>query len=222
MKPRIWMPAAILAAGLFGGSFLLAALDSRPITTQDISGAENLFGLSFSDAKRDSMLEGLVEQRGNYEKLRSLPLANAVPPALVFDPRPPGASYIFPQVEPRFAPARVLPVPGNLEELAYASIGELGALLRTRKVTSVQLTNMYLGRLKKYGPALECVVTLTEALAMKQAERADRELAAGKDRGLLHGIPYGAKDLFATAGDDELLLTPSTVMLSHQSGSQVL
>jgi len=199
LKPST-VPVAIVVAGLFGASFLVAALDSRPIAAGDIAGAENLFALSFSDAKRDSMLEGLAEQRGNYENLRKVPLANSVPPALLFDPRPPGATYYFAQVEPKFTAARTLEVPANLEELAYASIGELGALLRARKVTSVQLTNMYLGRLKKYGPELECVVTITEALAMKQAEQADRELGAGKDRGPLHGIPYGAKDLLATAG----------------------
>ena len=204
MRPRTWKPvalfSAILAASLFGGSFLAASLDSRPIAVPDISGAENLFGLSFTGAKRDSMLEGLIEHRANYEKLRAVSIPNSVAPALVFDPRPPGTTYFFAQVEPRFAPSVAGQVPENLEELAYASVGELGALLRAHKVTSVQLTTMYIGRLKKYGPALECVVTLTGELAMKQAERADREMAAGKDRGPLHGIPYGAKDLLATAG----------------------
>ena len=91
-------------------------------------------------------------------------------------------------------------VPKTLEEVAFYSIGQLSELIRTRKVTSQQLTTMYLGRLKKYGPKLECVVTLTEELAMKQAKQADREIAKGRYRGPLHGIPYGAKDLLAVKG----------------------
>src|SRR5262249_43143096 len=90
--------------------------------------------------------------------------------------------------------------PENLEDVAYWSIGELAALIKSRQVTSEELTKMYLARLKKYGPRLECVITLTEDLALEQARRADRELAAGKYRGLLHGLPYGAKDLLATKG----------------------
>jgi Asp-tRNA(Asn)/Glu-tRNA(Gln) amidotransferase A subunit family amidase len=90
--------------------------------------------------------------------------------------------------------------PRDLEELAFASVGRLAALIRTRKVTSVELTEMYIGRLKKYGPVLHCVITLTQDRAMEQARRADAELASGLYRGPLHGIPYGAKDLLATKG----------------------
>ncbi|MGH7457039.1 MAG: amidase, partial [bacterium] len=79
-------------------------------------------------------------------------------------------------------------------------VGDLAELIRTRRVTSTQLTQMYLDRLKKYGPKLECVVTLTEERALEQARRADEEIAAGKYRGPLHGIPYGAKDLLAAKG----------------------
>ena len=88
----------------------------------------------------------------------------------------------------------------NLEELAFASVAQLAELIRTRQVNSTELTKMYLSRLKEHGPTLECVVTLTEDLALKQAARADREIAAGKYRGPLHGIPYGAKDLLAVKG----------------------
>ena len=91
-------------------------------------------------------------------------------------------------------------MPDKIEDLAFYSVRQLAELIRTKKITSVQLTRMYIDRLKKYGPKLECVVTLTESLAIAQAERADAEIAAGKYRGLLHGIPYGAKDLLATKG----------------------
>ena len=90
--------------------------------------------------------------------------------------------------------------PANIEDLAFAPVTTLAPLLRAGKVTSTELTQMYLARLKKYGPRLHCVITLTEELALAQAKRADAEIAAGRYRGPLHGIPYGAKDLLATKG----------------------
>jgi Asp-tRNA(Asn)/Glu-tRNA(Gln) amidotransferase A subunit family amidase len=90
--------------------------------------------------------------------------------------------------------------PANLDDLAFLPVTALSELVRTKKVTSVELTRMYLSRLKKYGPRLECVITLTENLGLSQARRADEEIAAGRYRGPLHGIPWGAKDLLATKG----------------------
>ncbi|MBM3297359.1 MAG: amidase, partial [Candidatus Aminicenantes bacterium] len=79
-------------------------------------------------------------------------------------------------------------------------VTKLAALLRARKITSTELTQLYLDRLKTYGPRLECVITLTEELALEQARRADAEISAGRYRGPLHGIPWGAKDLLSTKG----------------------
>jgi Asp-tRNA(Asn)/Glu-tRNA(Gln) amidotransferase A subunit family amidase len=98
------------------------------------------------------------------------------------------------------SPARKLQAPADLEELAFWPLRDLAELIRTRKITSAALTEMYIGRLKKYGAKLECVITLTEERAREQARRADEEIARGKYRGLLHGIPYGAKDLLAVKG----------------------
>ncbi len=86
------------------------------------------------------------------------------------------------------------------EGLAFASVRELAELVKTRKVASVELTKMYLARLKRYDPRLHFVITLTEERALKQAADADREIAAGRYRGPLHGIPWGAKDLLAVKG----------------------
>jgi Asp-tRNA(Asn)/Glu-tRNA(Gln) amidotransferase A subunit family amidase len=91
-------------------------------------------------------------------------------------------------------------VPENIDELAFYPVTSLAQLIRSQKITSVELTKMYLARLKKYGPRLECIITLTEKLAMKQAKMADEEIATGHYRGPLHGIPWGAKDLLATKG----------------------
>ena len=86
------------------------------------------------------------------------------------------------------------------EDLAFASVSELAARIRKGEITSEQLTKIYIARLKKYDPQLHCVITLTEEHALQQARQADAEIAAGKYRGLLHGIPWGAKDLLDTAG----------------------
>jgi Asp-tRNA(Asn)/Glu-tRNA(Gln) amidotransferase A subunit family amidase len=91
-------------------------------------------------------------------------------------------------------------VPASLEELALEPVTALAALIESRKITSTDLTTMYLGRLKRYGNQLHCVVTLTEELALAQAAAADNEIKAGRYRGPLHGIPFGVKDLFDTKG----------------------
>lgn len=202
MKRRfIYLLTIAVACCLF---FLLGAFveeqTSTPLTREMIASAEKLFGLNFSDAKRDSMLEGLKDQLTNYQNLRKVALPNNIPPAITLNPIPVGMKFETARRKFQESPAGKISVPPNIEDLAFYSIGQLGEWLKTRKVTSVQLTTMYLGRLKKYGPKLECVITLTEDLAMKQARRADAEIAAGKYRGPLHGIPFGVKDLLSTKG----------------------
>lgn len=186
------------------GILIAAILQSQPrhtpFTREIIESAERLIGLSFTDAKRDSMLDGLKEQLGNYESIRKVNLENSVPPAVMFNPIPIGTKFESKRKEFKESKITKVKVPKNLDDLAYYSVGELAYLIKNRKVTSEQLTKMYLDRLKKYGPKLQCVITLTETLAVEQAKRADREIAAGKYRGPLHGIPYGAKDLLATEG----------------------
>ncbi len=170
------------------------------ISKEMIASAENVFGLSFSDAKRDSMIDGLQEQLGNYTNIRKVPLANDVLPSVLFNPIPSG--FKFETGKSTFKESKITSVsmPANIEDLAFYSVGELAYLIKNKKVSSVQLTQMYLSRLKKYGPKLECVITITEEFAMKQAKQADEEIAKGKYRGPLHGIPFGVKDLLSTKG----------------------
>ncbi len=191
---------AVGLGGLAALAALLPSQDAGPVTPALIAAAEKIIGLQFTPAERDSMLGDLQENLENYEKLRQVPLPNSVPPALAFNPVPPGMTFDTQRRPPVWSTPAKLTVPANIEDLAYAPVGELAELLRTRKITSLQLTQMYLSRLKKYGPQLECVITLTEELALAQARRADAEIAAGKYRGPLHGIPYGAKDLLAAKG----------------------
>jgi len=170
-----------------------------PLTIDDVVHAERLLGLTFTPAEQDSMLAGLEEQREDFAKLREVMLLNSVPPSVMFNPIPVGMKFETKQ-QPFKASKVKAQLPSNLDDLAFLSVGELGELIRTKRITSTHLTTLYLERLKRFGPKLECVVTLTEELALKQAAKADAEIAAGKYRGPLHGIPFGAKDLLSTKG----------------------
>lgn len=170
------------------------------ITKEMLQEAEHLAGLEFTDQERDLMLDGLNDYLEKYKKLRTVTLDNSVAPAFRFDPVPPGAVFEKQRRPIRMSKPRELSVPSNLEELAFWPVTDLAGLIQSRRLSSVQLTNMYLERLKRYDPKLQCVITLTEELAQKQAKRADEEIAAGRYRGPLHGIPWGAKDLLAVKG----------------------
>lgn len=189
-----------VGGGLFPGVLWAQLQDDPEITEEVVAEAEKLAGLTFTSEERSMMVENLRSHREAYQNLREISIPNHVPPALHFDPVPPGRR--LPEGVSRVRASRpgALPNPEVPEELAFASIAQLGALLRSRRITSEGLTRMYLERLRRHGPSLECVVTLTDELALEQAQRADRELEAGRVRGPLHGIPWGAKDLLAVRG----------------------
>jgi Asp-tRNA(Asn)/Glu-tRNA(Gln) amidotransferase A subunit family amidase len=171
------------------------------ITKEMIASAEEIAGVQFSDEERAAMVQGLERTRSAIDRLHKEPLDMSMFPSLVFDPVPPGKS--LPKKAPAPAVHSRVPVmarPGSLDELAYASVAELGALVRARKVKPSELTEMYLSRLKRFDPQLYFVVNLTEERARKQAKDLDAEIARGKYRGPLHGIPWGAKDLLAVKG----------------------
>ena len=170
------------------------------VTRETVADAEKLIGFDFSDEKNAMLLPGLRQQLRTLEDIRKFPLSNSVPSAMLFNPLPVGFQFETVRKKFRMSPPPKVTVPENMDDLAFYSVEQLGALIKSRRLTSEQLTRLYLERLKKYGPKLLCVVTLTEDLALEQARRADREIAAGKYRGPLHGIPYGAKDLLATKG----------------------
>lgn len=182
------------------GLMLQSETSPNPITRDIVVAAEKIIGLEFSDAKRDSMLDGLKDQLDNFQNIRKVALPNNVPPAILFNLIPVGMKFEKERRPFKMSSVGKVDVTPNIEDMAFYSVGQLARLIKTKKVTSEELTKMYLARLKKYGPKLECVITLTEELALKQAKRADQEIAAGKYRGPLHGIPYGAKDLLATKG----------------------
>jgi Asp-tRNA(Asn)/Glu-tRNA(Gln) amidotransferase A subunit family amidase len=167
------------------------------ITIEMVIGAEQVAGLQFSGAERDMMLQNLNNALQSFEQIRAVPLPNPVTPALVFHPLLPGRTPGIVDARPaKRAPRKVARPSGN-GDLAFLGVASLAELVRTRQVTATELTRLSLDRLKQYGSDLACVVNLTEARALRQAEQADREIAAGKYRGPLHGIPWGAKDLLA-------------------------
>ena len=174
--------------------------NTNPITRAVVAEAAKLSGLDFSETELDLMLPGLRSQFDDYEAMRRFPLSNAVPPAMQFNPLPVGFKFETRRKPFRASPSLRVRLPANPDDLAFYSVGELAALIKSRQISAAKLTRFYLERLKRYGPKLECVITLTEDLALEQARRADREIAAGKYRGPLHGIPYAAKDLLATKG----------------------
>jgi len=193
--------ARCAALGISGTAFpaaLWALAEGGGRVTKDmLPHAEALAGLEFSDAERELMLEGLNENLESYEEIRALAIPNEVYPALQFDPIPSGHQPEIARRPRRRTRRTRVTRPANLEDVAFWSLTDLSELVQTRQVTSVELTRMYIDRLERHGPKLECVVTLTEDLAMRQASRADAELTRGVCRSPLHGIPWGAKDLLA-------------------------
>ena len=164
-----------------------------------LHAAEQLIGIELNDAQETMALRGVNQNLNNYESLRKIDVPLDTEPATAFHPALPGKKFDWKPVKFKLTKQEI-PKYNSLEEVAFFTATQLAELVRTRQVSSLDLTKMYLSRLKRYGPKLLCVVTLTEDLALKQAAEADREIKSGKYRGPLHGIPCGIKDLFATRG----------------------
>ncbi|MBI4503003.1 MAG: amidase, partial [Gemmatimonadetes bacterium] len=162
--------------------------------------AEKVAGLQFSDAEREEMVRGLDQNLASWEQLRTVEINNAVSPALRFDPVLPGVQLPTERKKMRLSNPPKVQRPANLEELAFWPVRHLAELVRSRKVSAVELTEMYLARLTKHGPSLQAVITTLDDRAMKQARQADADIKSGHYRGPLHGIPWGAKDLLAVRG----------------------
>lgn len=162
----------------------------------DLAKAEQFVALNFTDSERQQMVAELEGQLELIKAARGFRPANDYPPAHVFDPRLPGvASPSVAHFEPARDEAGLAKSPGDEASVAFASLTQLSHWLRTRQISSLELTDLYLRRLERLGPELECTVTLLPERARAQARAADAELAAGRWRGPLHGVPWGAKDL---------------------------
>jgi Asp-tRNA(Asn)/Glu-tRNA(Gln) amidotransferase A subunit family amidase len=189
-----------LASTLFPGVLYAMAEEKKKLTAAMIDEAASVAGISIDDSYKEMMLEDLNDTLGDYKAVHELKLPNGVSPALVFDPILPGKNFSIPRRPLRPSKPINLQAPKNIEALAFWSVGDLSELLRKKKVSSVALTEMYLHRLKTYDPVLKFVITFLTDRAMAQALEADHDIAAGRYRGPLHGIPWGAKDLLSVKG----------------------
>jgi Asp-tRNA(Asn)/Glu-tRNA(Gln) amidotransferase A subunit family amidase len=203
------------------------------ITVEMVKNAEWIAGITLTDEERKGIAARLTLTYQNVETVRKTEIGYDVPPAVYFTPTP---------GEPASKEGRGVVAPTKLQvpvakpeadaDLAFLPLTQLAELVRTRKVSSTELAKLSLARLKKYNPALLCAVSLTEELALKQAEEADKEIAAGKYRGPLHGIPWVAKDLIAYPGykttwgaghfKEQTLDTKATVAARLESAGAVL
>ncbi|MDD8018166.1 MAG: amidase [Bacteroidota bacterium] len=182
---------------LFFFCFTLPLFGQDSITTHDVFSVEKLFDLHFTEAKRDSMLGDLTSRAKSYKAIHEIYIPANVIPAVLFNPIPAGMKLSKGKSAFTVKELKNVPLPQNFDDLAFYSVEQLASLIKARKITSEVLTKFFIDRLKKYGPVLHCVITITDSLALSQARRADKEISAGKYRGLLHGIPFGVKDLLA-------------------------
>lgn len=221
-----------IGTAIFQRALAAQAQDAeKEISVEMISQAEWIAGLELSDEERKAIVNSLKASQKNYAALRAVPLDNSVAPAIGFLPR---ERAVDSEVRVTATPIESSPpqVKKESDDLAFLPITELAALIQTRAITSVELTKRYLDRLKKFDPALKCVVSLTEELALKQAEAADKEIASGRYRGALHGIPWGAKDILAVPGykttwgagpyQDQTIDRKATVVQRLESAGAVL
>lgn len=232
--------SAVAATGIGTAAFQKAVAQeadkkAEPLTADDIKEAEWIAGIELTQEQREKAARSVARMQRKQKQLRQQEVSYDTLPAVRFDPEMVDSkSKVRSLAKPDYlsgTSANVDPIT-NDNELSFLSIRQLGRLLREKKVTAVQLAKHCIEGLKKNDETLKCVVTLTEDLALRQAERADLELASGKDRGPLHGIPWGAKDLIAVEGypttwgapqfKDQVLPRTATVAKKLESAGAVL
>lgn len=170
------------------------------IRVSDLASSAKIIDITYTQKELDTMYSGVMENFENYRLMHKQHLENSTPMSLWQNPVLPGMHFETKQQPIDWNIPSNISLPKNKQELAYYSVLELASLIKNKKISSVELTGFFIDRLKKYSDTLQCVISFTEAIAMEQAKQADAEIAKGKYRGPLHGIPYGLKDLFAVKG----------------------
>ena len=201
-------------------------------SNDSVSVALSLIDLSFGPTEIDSMRTSVSDETKNYRSIRDIPITNDVPFSLVFTPPLSGKKIPEKQAFVEWELQNNVELPADQAALAFYPVHQLASLIKNKKISSVALTQIFLDRLRKYGDTLECVITITDSLAMQQAQKADDELKKGIYRGPLHGIPYGAKDLLAAEGykttygampyKDQTLAYTATVVKNLEKAGAVL
>ncbi|MFN3138637.1 MAG: amidase [Allomuricauda sp.] len=181
-------------------TWISCSTNKNSFSKRDVKKSEKLIGLHFANKQIDTLYPYLQRNRSGFDSLRKYPLDNGVFPAVRFDPTPFGFQMPEQQQGTQWNIPDHVEVPEPYDLLAFYTIPQLASLIKNQKITSTELTKFFLARLKKYQPALQCTITITDSLALEQAKRADEEIQNGNYRGILHGIPYGTKDLMAVPG----------------------
>jgi Asp-tRNA(Asn)/Glu-tRNA(Gln) amidotransferase A subunit family amidase len=193
MRKRWWLLTACLL-------YIPCLYAQDTLSKDDLPVAARTLDIRFTQPEIDSMYEGVKENLDIIHQMHALPLPNAVPMSLWQSPLAEAAAPVPRQPAVDWVIPSGISLPANRSELAYYSILQLASLIKHRKISSLELTRFFISRIKQYSDTLQCLVSLTEDIALQQAREADAEIAAGKYRGPLHGIPYGLKDLFAVKG----------------------
>lgn len=189
------MKKMLLGFLLLASSTIMA--QDRPISKADLLSSAKLMDLQFTGPEIDSLFNDVLDNVANYKAMHTLSLNNSTPLSLWHSAILPGMKFNKVQKPILWDAAVNVKLPADKNELAFYSVEQLASLIKNKKISSLELTTFFIERIKKYGDTLQCVISLQENLALAQAKQADAEIAAGKYRGQLHGIPYGLKDLFA-------------------------
>jgi Asp-tRNA(Asn)/Glu-tRNA(Gln) amidotransferase A subunit family amidase len=184
---------------LLSFSLLVSAQDTS-IQKKDLISASKLFDFSFTTKEIDTLYSDVIDNLANYKAMHRLPLANSVPLSMWQTPVVPGMHFNTVQKTIAWKLDNTVQLPTNKNDLAFYTLEQLASLIKNKKISSLALTQFFIDRIKKWGDTLQCVISIQEDIAYAEAKKADAELAQGKYRGLLHGIPYGLKDLFAVKG----------------------
>lgn len=200
MKKTLFLLITLVTGAIVLYLALQQNTPDKKITKENVAAAEKLIGLNFDERERDTLLQDVRSLKKSYEQIRENEIPNGLRPSLVFNPLPFG---YLPQKQvdkPNWDLPAEVKLPGSDAGIAFLPVHKLAVLIREGKLSSERLTRIYIDRLKQYSDTLECLVTLTEDLALQQARKADKEIAEGNYRGPLHGIPYGVKDLLSVEG----------------------
>ncbi len=181
---------------------ILCTLQNFTVTAQEspTQSIEPFLDLEFTKEERDFLLQALQNTQRSIKEIHSYHLSNSVGMSLQFNPLPQGFVIDQKQIPIDWGFPSKVKLPENLDDLAFYTVAQLSVLVKSKKITSTELTKLYVDRLKKYGDTLQCVITLMEEHAFAQAKKADQEIATGNYKGPLHGIPFGVKDLIAIKG----------------------
>lgn len=190
----------ILFSYLFLSCSLFVSAQDTSIQKSDLISASKLIDLSFTTKEIDTLYSDVIDNLVNYKAMHNLPLPNSVPLSMWQTPVQPGMHFNKVQKPIAWKLDNTVQLPANKNDLAFYTIEQLASLIKNKKISSLALTQFFIERIKKWGDSLQCVISIQEEIAYAQAKKADTELAQGKYRGLLHGIPYGLKDLFAVKG----------------------